>query len=54
MLAIRSTIEMETMLEYIDLEDIVKQRIEDIKSGKTKAIPFNEILKNYDLANSDI
>lgn len=57
MLAIRSTIEMETMLEYIgDLEDMymVQQRMEDIKSGKTKTIPFDEIIKDYDLADSDI
>lgn len=44
----------EAILEYIDdLEDVymAQQRMEDIKSGKTKTIPFNEILKDYDLAN---
>ena len=44
----------EAILEYIgDLEDVymAQQRMEDIRSGKTKTIPFDEILKNYDLAN---
>lgn len=44
----------EAILEYIgDLEDVymAQQQMEDIRSGKTKTIPFDEILKNYDLAN---
>ncbi len=44
----------EAILEYLDdLEDayMAQRRMEDIRSGKTKTIPFDEILKNYDLAN---
>jgi RHH-type rel operon transcriptional repressor/antitoxin RelB len=44
----------EAILEYLDdLEDIyvAEKRIENIRAGNIKTKSFNEILKDYDLAN---
>ena len=44
----------EAILEYLDdMEDlyIAEQRAINIKSGKSKTITFDEVLKDYDLAN---
>ena len=44
----------EAILEYLDdMEDlyIAEQRAINIKSGKTKTITLDEVLKDYDLAN---
>jgi RHH-type rel operon transcriptional repressor/antitoxin RelB len=40
----------EAILEYIDdLEDIylAEKRLEDIRSGRTKTIPLEEVMKRY-------
>lgn len=44
----------EAILEYLnDMEElyIAEQRAINIKSGKSKTITFDEVLKDYDLAN---
>lgn len=44
----------EAILEYLDdMEDlyIAEQRAINIKSGKTKTITLDEVLKDYELAN---
>ena len=43
---------MEAIIEHInDLEDIylTEQRMHDIRSGKTPAIPLSEVMKKYGL-----
>ena len=44
----------EAILEHIgDLEDIylAEQRLEDIRAGRTKAMPLEEVMKQYGLAD---
>jgi RHH-type rel operon transcriptional repressor/antitoxin RelB len=42
----------EAILEYLDdLEDtyLAEKRIADIKAGRSKPIPLNDVMKRYDL-----
>ena len=42
----------EALVEYLDdLEDIylAERRLEDIRAGRTKAIPLEEVMKSYGL-----
>ena len=44
----------EAILEHIgDLEDIylAEQRLEDLRAGRTKAMPLEEVMKQYGLAD---
>jgi RHH-type rel operon transcriptional repressor/antitoxin RelB len=44
----------EAILKYIDdLEDVymAEKRIHNIRAGKTKTIPLNEVMKKYGLEN---
>ena len=44
----------EAIVEYLeDLEDVylAEQRLEGIRSGITKTVPLEEIMKRYDLGN---
>lgn len=44
----------EAILEHIDdLEDVylAEQRLIDIRAGRTKTIPLDDVLKSYDLAD---
>ncbi len=44
----------EAIVEYLgDLEDIylAEQRLPDIRAGRTLAIPLEDIMKSYDLAD---
>jgi RHH-type rel operon transcriptional repressor/antitoxin RelB len=44
----------EAILEHIgDLEDIylAEQRLADLRAGRTKAIPLEEVMKKYGLAD---
>ena len=42
----------EAILKYIeDLEDVylAEKRLEDIRAGRTKTIPLEEVMKHYDM-----
>jgi RHH-type rel operon transcriptional repressor/antitoxin RelB len=42
------------ILEYLgDLEDVylAEQRLTDLRAGRTKAIPLEDVIKTYDLAD---
>jgi RHH-type rel operon transcriptional repressor/antitoxin RelB len=44
----------EAIVEYLgDLEDIylAEQRLADIRAGRTHAVPLEDIMKSYDLAD---